>query len=93
MQRVEKSLRTLIVGDTRSAHNYGSIAVSEAFLNLYEKREINIIGIIDYRSFLEETPEAGHKIAASEYAKKRIFGNLTKIKYVLQKYKLLNFLN
>lgn len=52
--------RILIVGDLRTAYNYGAIATTEALLKLLREFEPNMeMKMIDHRSFHGTTPDEG----------------------------------
>lgn len=57
---MEKRKKLLLIGDLKTANNYGAIAASECLIKMLEKN-INkkFINYIDYRSFRRETPPNG----------------------------------
>ena len=57
---MEKKKNILLIGDLRTANNYGAIATTECLIKMLEKK-INkkFINYIDHRSFRRETPING----------------------------------
>jgi len=74
--------KILFVGDTSTACNYGSIAVSETFLEKLFVEERYDIEIIDYRSCIGATGIQGYVLDSKSYVKKTVnakFGNFKKV--------------
>lgn len=73
-------MNILLIGDSRTAKNFGSIATTEALLELIlkkaEKENMNVdIKTIDQRSFEKVTPVDGWEISAEKYLHNTIESN------------------
>lgn len=65
-------MRVLLVGDLRSAYNYGAIATTQSLYDLIKTRVAEPdIDTIDYRSFIAKTPLDGNKPTVEEILKER----------------------
>lgn len=90
-------LKILLIGDNRTARNFGSIATTEALIELikYKMKKENIdaeIKTIDQRSFENETPLEGWAVSAQQYMTSKIeSGWKLRLTKVLQVMKLVDF--
>ena len=64
----------MIVGDLRTAINYGAVATSEQLVEQVERKKgpDDKVRRIDQRSYFEKTPMDGWEIEAEEYRKKKL---------------------
>ena len=85
--------KVLFVGDLRLAYNYGAIATSESLLELFKTVSNVNLRIIDYRSFLGDTPEEGfpqnnkYQTSVSKYIPSNLPARLDFYEEAVEKFK------
>lgn len=79
--------RILFVGDTSTACNYGSIAVSETFLEMLLDVGLYDLEIIDYRSCIRATGVQGQELDSKVYVKKIVNSRVGTLKKLIKKVK------
>ena len=72
-------MKVLLIGDLRTAYNYGAIATSDALIKLIEEVPDVDLRTIDARSFFYVTPEKGWTYTAVEAVEQRFANRVNRL--------------